>query len=48
MGGLNKGPGRQLSLTAVPTTDTRTDRQTYAFAKICSARFYRAISATAQ
>jgi len=35
---INAG-GRQLSLTAVPTTDTQTDRQRYAFAKICSARF---------
>jgi len=34
MGGRNKGRGRQLSLTAVPTPDTQTDRQTYASAKI--------------
>jgi len=39
MGGLNKFRGRQLSLTAVKTPDTQTDRQTYAFAKICSAQF---------
>jgi len=50
MGGLNKaGGGRQLSLTAVPTPDThtdrQTDRQTYAFAKICCAWFYRAVIA---
>jgi len=28
MGGLNKGRGRQLSLTAVPTPETQTDRHT--------------------